>query len=255
MPAAPEYRLLPTWLVWLVSAAIVFHFFALLIAVAAVESGPWPTPMGQSTAFPPAFAQEISDRITPPYLQPLQLSLSNYHFESNRTDYDAVYFEAQLHDSQGQLIKTVRLPQEGANFWVWNRQVLLAQKLGLDDPVAPPRGEAIPAPGKEPRMVMIWDSPRGEPPMQLRRVSEYLIARDRPVFKPSDLSLDLARSYSRYLCREYGAASVELVRHSRRPIFPTALLAPEPAPDAFEELICSFGDYPLEKQPLGSAAR
>ena len=201
--------------------------------------------MGQSTALAPAFAQEIGDRIIPSYLQPLQLSSSNYHFESNRADNDAVYFEAQLRDSQGKLIQTVRIPQEDANFWVWNHQVLLAQRLGLDDLVPPPRGESIPAPNKQPQMVTIWDSPRGESLMQLRRVPEHLVPRDRPVFKPSDFSLELARSYARYLCRHHGAASAELIRHFRRPIFPAVLLAPEAPPD--EEFISSFGDYSLEK--------
>jgi hypothetical protein len=243
MSAAPENPRLPNWLLWLGSAAIVFHLFALLIVVLAVPSGPWPSPVGPSPEEPPAFAQQIGSFTTRYYLQPLQMS-SNYHFESNRTDYDTVYFEARLRDAQGGVMQTIKLPEDRANFWVWNRQILLAQKIGVDEPVQPPRGESIPAPDKEPPKITIWDSPSGEPPMQLRPIPLYLIARDRPVFAPSRISLQLARSYARYLCRNYGATSAELIRHSRRPVYPTLMFEREPPPDAFEEFVCSFGENP-----------
>jgi len=244
MSVAPEKQPLPQWLIWVGSAVIVFHFFALLIVVLAVPSGPWPSPFGPpDTQEPPVFAQEISDWTTLNYLQPLQLA-SSYHFESNRPDLDSVYFEARLRDAQGDVMQTIKFPQDQANFWVRNRQVLLAQKLGIDNPVRLPRGETIPAPGKEPPKVTIWDSPGAEPHMQLRQIPMHLVRQDRPVFGPSPFSLQLARSYAHYLCQHYGAKSAELIRHSRRPVYPTLMFEREPPPDAFEEIVCSFGEKP-----------
>jgi hypothetical protein len=245
MSAAPEKATLPNWLLWLGSAAILFHLLALVIVVLAVPSGPWSLPpLGSDRADPPAFATQISDFTTQYYLQPLQLA-ANYHFESNRTDYDTVYFEALLRDSNGKVFQTIRFPQSMANFWVSNRQVLLAQNLGADDPVEPPRSEIIPAPGQRMPTVFIW-SDLEDGVRKLQEVPQHRIPRDRPVFRPTESAMGLARSYARHLCREYGAASVELIRHSRTRLFPIYMLN-DPPPGAFDELICSFGETRLEK--------
>ncbi len=247
MSAAPEKLPLPTWLLWAGSAAIIFHLFALLIVVLAVRSGPWPSPFGSSTEEPPRFAQEISSLTTRYYLQPLQIS-SNYHFESNKTENDSVYFEARLRDAKDNAIQTIRFPQKDANLWVWNRQVAIAQSLGEDVPLQPPPSEVIPAPGKEMDMVFIWELPEGGGPQTLQRIPIIRIPRDRPAFGPSEWSRQLARSYSRYLCTQYEAASVEIIRHFRRPIYPVFVLTNEgPGPEDLEEVICSFGEYRLEK--------
>jgi hypothetical protein len=249
MSADAETKKLPSWLLWLGSGLILFHFFALLIAVLAVESGPWMTRFGPDMYQPPRFARQI-DSLTRYYLQPLQIA-SSYHFLSNQTDLDTVYFEAQVRDAKGEVIQTIRIPDEGANFWIANRQNLVAQQLSNDMPVQPPRGETIPAPGKKMPTVKIWDSPGGEPPLKLQEVPEHLIRdrlRDRPeVYAPTEYSLFIARSYARYLCRHYDGASAEIIRHSRRPIVPALLLMREPPPGTFEDLICSFGEYRLEK--------
>ena len=74
------------------------------------------------------------------------------------------------------------------------------------------------------------------------------IPRDREMNRPTDLSLQLAKSYSRYLGHGTQAVTVELIRHSRRPLLPAFIRTREgPPPDAFEEMICSFGEYRLEK--------
>jgi hypothetical protein len=247
MSAAPEKLPLPPWLVWAGSAAIVFHLFASLIVVLAVRSGPWPSPFGgQSPQEPPAFAQEISRLTTTYYLQPLQIS-ANYHFESNKTENDSVYFEARLRDAKDNVIQTIRFPQKDANLWVRNRQIAIAQSLGEDVPLQPPQSEVIPAPGKKMVTVFIWEVPDGGGPQTLREIPAIGIPRDRPAFGPSDWSRELARSYSRYLCKQYDAASVELIRHFRRPIFPVFVVAEGPGPEDLEEVICSFGEYRLEK--------
>src|SRR5262245_2130867 len=241
MSAPPENLPLPRWLIWLGSAAIAFHLLALLIAVLAAGSGPWPMPGGESRALAPKFANDISEVTTGYYLRPLQMA-SSYHFLSNRTDIDSVYIEVQLRDSQNNVIQTLRLPDEGANLWLRSRQQLLALGLGDDEPVLPPRGEVIPAPGKSAPMETIWDSPDQSGPLQLTKVEVHRIPRNRPVFRPTDSTQQLARSYARHLCRETGAASAELIRHSRRPLSPAMLFMNEPAPDAFEEMVCTFGE-------------
>ena len=247
MPVEPERPPLPPWLLWLGSAAILFHLFALLIVVLAVPSGPWPSPFGPSPQEPPAFAQAVGGFTTGYYLRPLQLS-SNYHFESNKTEYDSVYFEAQLRDADGRVIQTVRIPDEHASLWSWRKQVALAQSLGLDEPVVPPRGEMITAPGKAMPTVKVWDAPEGGGPLTLQEIPVIRIPRDREMYRPTDLSLQLAKSYSRYLGHGAQAASVELIRHSRRPLLPAFIRTREgPPPDAFEEMVCSFGEYRLEK--------
>lgn len=248
MSAEPEKLTLPNWLLWLGSAAIIFHLLALLVVVLDVRSGPWPSPFGPSNEEPPAFAQEISKLTTRSYLQPLQLA-SNYHFETNKTDWDSVYFEAQLRDAKDNLIQTVRIPEKSAGVWVRNRQNALAQSLGEDMPLQPPRGEIITAPGKEMESVYIWEAPEASGGTQtLRRIPIIRIPRERPAFGPSDWSRELARSYARYLGKQYGAASVEIVRHSRRPILPAFVLTEQgPGQEDLEEMICSFGEYRLEK--------
>jgi hypothetical protein len=68
--------------------------------------------------------------------------------------------------------------------------------------------------------------------------------RGSPVFRPSEWSLVLARSYARHLCRTHGAASAEIIRHTRDPIYPVVLFEREPAADAFQDLVASFGEMP-----------
>jgi hypothetical protein len=246
MTRTPQNPELPRWLLLVGSGAIAFHFFALLILVMAARSGPWPSPFGPSHQEPPRFAWSINEWTSRNYLQPLQMDY-NYHFSSNRTDLSTVYFEARLKDDKGEVVQTIRFPQESENFWVRQRQRLLAQSLGEDEPVQPPRGEVIPAPGKKTPEVEIWDFPPGQRTLQLRKVPEHLIPRDRPVFGPSKWSETFARSYGRYLCRQYGASAVELIRHSREPLYPALMEMPEPLPETFEEMICSYGEYRVEK--------
>jgi hypothetical protein len=247
MSAEPEKLPLPNWLLWAGSAVIIFHIVALVVVVLAVPSGPWPSPFGPSNEEAPKFAQELSKVTTQGYLQPLQIS-STYHFESNRPDLDSVYFEALLRDAQGKLIQTIRFPEKDTKMWVRSRQAALAQSLGEDVPLQPPRGEIISAPGKEMETVYIWESPESGGPQVLSKIPIIRIPRDRPAFGPSDWSRELARSYARYLGKEHDAASVEIVRHSRRPIFPAFVLTEQgPGPEDLEEMICSFGEYRLEK--------
>jgi hypothetical protein len=241
LPARP----LPTALVWAGSLAIGAHFFAVLMLVLAARSGPWPTHFGESMAEGPLFAAKVSSVALPAYLNPLRMP-HDYHFQSNRLNLPEVFFEARLKDDQGH-VTTLRFPAETDNPWMRHRHTLLAQALGDDMPVQVPRGEFIAAPGQQPPEVTIWDGMPGQGPLTLRKTPLHLAPKDRPVFQPSAWSLLLARSYARHLCRAHGAASVELIRHSKDPVVPALMFLPEPPPGTFDELVCSFGEFRREE--------
>lgn len=235
-------KALPGWLIGLASLLIGVHFVAVAIRALAVPSGPWLSPVGPSPALAPEFAGRMNN-VARYYLSPLHLT-HNYHFASNQPALPSIYFEARLKDDQGNVVKTLKFPDEGDNFWVRYRQSLLAQGLGNDQPFQAPRGpEVLPAPGQKMPTVTIWDMVPGNPTLQLRDVPEHLVPRERPVFRPTEWSLVLARSYMRYLCREHHVPAVELVRHSRNPIMPVVLFLNEPPPETFNELVCSYGEY------------
>jgi hypothetical protein len=147
----------------------------------------------------------------------------------------------KLKDAKGDLVSTLRFPETTGNVWVRYLQGLFAQGLVPDQPIAPPQGEAIPAPHQQVRTVPIWDL-AGEQALRLNRVPEHLIPRNRQVYGPTEWSLVLVRSYARYLCRTHGAATVEVVRHSRESLSPTLLLMGNPPPMAFTDLMANYGD-------------
>jgi hypothetical protein len=233
-------RPLPRWLAFLAASAIALHLSAMVLLVLSASSGPWPTPDGPSPAMGPPFALEAGNIVTNRYLAPLKLT-HNYHFLRNRPGQPEVYFEAHLKDESGQVTQTLRFPDPKANFWVRHRQSILAQQLADDQPVQTRGSEAIPAPNHAVRTIDIWDM-NPDQTLTLRSVPEHLVARDRIVYRPSVWSVILARSYGRHLCRVHGAASVELVRHTREPLAPAILFVQEPPADVFQELISDFGE-------------
>jgi hypothetical protein len=226
------------------SVIIIAHLSAIGVAVLAAPSGPWPSMEGPSMPTqPPKFAQMLNNLASPLYLKWIKMT-HNYHFVSNRTDLPAVYFEARLKDENGHLLTALQFPDNNANAIVRHRQSLLAQGLGDDIPVPPPAGEALPAPNQNVIRERIWE-PGADRMLQLRPVAQHLIPRDRPVYKPNDWAMLLARSYARYLCRLHGAASVELLRHWREPLPPQVLYS-DPPPGAFGEYIANFGELPRD---------
>lgn len=234
----------PPFLVVAGSVAILFHLGAVILHALAAPSGPWPNPEGMGMAEPPVFTQSLDKSLLQGYLKPLKLT-HNYHFSGNRPITPGVYVEAKLKDAKGEVVDTLRFPDPKANAWVRYLQGVFAQGLVPDQPIAPPQGEAVPAPHQQVRTVPIWDL-AGDQGLQLRRVPEHLVPRNRQVYGPTEWSLVLVRSYARYLGREHGAASVELVRHSRESIHPTAFLTGGPPPMAFTDLIASYGDISSE---------
>lgn len=240
-PQANPARALPAWLVLLGSAAVAFHLFALGVLAVAAPSGPWPGANGTIMGMEPPFAAAVSAVTTREYLAPLKMS-HNYHFAASRPGLPAATFEVRLKDAKGQPLQTLTFPDEHANCWLRHRQALLAAQLADDVPIPPRQGEVIPPPGAHVPNVRYWDAAE-DGGLRLKEVPEHLVPRDRPVFRPSEWSLVLARSYVRHLCREHGAASAELVRRTREPIAPDLLFADEPPPAAFDTLVANFGEF------------
>ncbi len=242
-PTDPRVAL-PSWLTVVGSAAIAAHLVAVAAMVLAAPSGPWPSGGGSTMSTPPQFAYSLNELVPAGYLQSLGMA-NNYHFLRNRPAVPGVSFEIRLRDETGTPLKTVKFPDESANFWVRHRQSLLARGLADDQPVEPPQGEMIPAPNRSAPMVQIWEM-AGNQQLQLRRVPQHLVSRDRPVYSPSERSLLLARSYARYLCRGNRATRAEVIRHTQEPIPPAVMFMSGPPPPGASnnDLISNFGELP-----------
>jgi hypothetical protein len=191
---------------------------------------------------PPQFAF-TADGLTGPYLKAVKLT-HNYHFPTNRPVSPAVYLEIRLKDAQGQDLGTFKLPDPNVNPWVRHRQKLLAEGLGGDIPVLRPQAESIPAPGQQVPRVTYWEQDQQQGNLKLEEKPENLLPNDRPVMRPSDVSMILAQSYARHLCRTQGAASAEIIRHHKDPIPPAVMSLPDIPAGAFEEMRSHFGEFP-----------
>lgn len=236
-------RSLASWQVVLGSVAIAGHLLAVAAMVLAAPSGPWPSAGGSTLSTPPQFAYSLNNFIPAEYLKSVGMT-NNYHFLRNRPALPDVSFEVRLKDESGNDLGTVLFPDVNSNFWVRHRQSLLARGLADDQPVEPPQGEMIPAPNRSAATAQIWEIAENRG-LELRRVPEHLIPRDRPVFRPSERSLLSARSYARYLCRQHGAAKAELIRHTYEPITPAVMfMSGQPPAAAINELISNFGELP-----------
>jgi hypothetical protein len=255
---------LPTWLVVVGSAAILYHLAGIIIPILDTPSGPWPSQGDRNMGEPPHFAHSAADLAT---LQGKYLRVAHsFHFDSNRpADRYGVEFEVRLKDADGKLIKTLRFPDPAANPWVRHRQEILAQGLAVDLPVPPPQGEVLAAPGGKVPTRSIWlrkdediaklakqpaPPPTGKPVglrLETVPVNDLVLLR-RDVWRPSEWTLVLAKSYSRYLCRKEGAASAEVVRRTRTSVSPAVLFGTKVAPNeennpysmAFDDLAATF---------------
>jgi hypothetical protein len=252
LPPSESRIALPRWLIVAGSVAIVVHLFALGALVLAAPSGPWwvPPPVGVSDALPPTFAAAANEVTEPNYLSHVRLT-HNYHFRSNRMTWPGVELEARLKFKDGQ-VKTLKFPDKDANPWVRHRQLLLIRGLTDDRPVMldPTRGVAVVRGDAKKRIIQYWEAPQTPPEgnyqsIFLKTEAEDLIPR-RPgeVMRPSEWALLLAHSFARYLCREYGAESAELIRYTQEAIHPVVLFGDrEPPPDAFPILKANFGEF------------
>ncbi len=256
MPQAPSSRggAPPGWLIAAGSAVILFHLAAITIPILDTPSGPWATPMGRMPADPPDFAHAAAG-LSNVHGEYLRVSHS-FNFVTNRpADLPGVRFEAVLRDKDGNVTQTLQFPDPNANPWVRHRQEVLASALAPDLPAEKPASDIIAPPGQKPAMVDIWalpgedftasavppppSSPDKKLPLRLQSVPQFRL-RYRDYWRPSEWSLVLARSYARYLCRANGAASAEIVRHSREPVGPDVLLGGDGVD--LSEIVASFGE-------------
>lgn len=238
----PTAIAVPRWLIILGSLVIAGHLFAVVMGVLVAPSGPWPTQEGPSMAMPPQFAFAIHNALTQSYLTTIKMT-HNYHFTSNRTQNPEIYFEVRLKDKEGEELATLKFPDAKANHWVRHRHTLLAQFLGEDQPLPPPQSEEIAPPGQRAPTVLIWKRGKDQT-YKIFEEEKHLVPRDEPVFRPSDWALLVARSYSRYLCRTHGAASAEIIRHSKNPLQPVVLYMDNLPAGATEEMIANFVEQP-----------
>ena len=242
-------RPLPLWLKAGASAFAIWHLFAVGLWALAARNGPWPAPppMGVDHQVGPHFATSISTRVTfPAYLKPLRMT-HNYHFASNEPAQNAVYIEVQLKNDTGTVFKTLKFPDDKANFWVRHRQSVLVRGISDDQPLPPQITEKIAPAGQTPTLVEFWEMTE---PGNLRLVKRPAneVPTDRPVHHRSEAGKILAESYMRYLCREHNAASAELIRHHRTPLMPGLWFVPsDPPADAFTEIKSHFGEYRREQ--------
>src|ERR1019366_5079795 len=245
-PSIIAPRPLPLWLKAVGSVFALGHLLAIGFQALAASSGPWPTNFGVLEADPPMFAQRVHNVTSPYYLQPLRMT-HNYHFQSNRIPAYAAYFEVQLKDELGNVMKSLKFPDDKATYWVRHRQAMLASWLAEDQPLQPRGSEKIAAPKKKLDEVEYWDMT--EPgKRRLKKVPEHLAPRDAALMSPSAWSKMLATSYARYLCKEYGAKSAELVRYSRETVLPIVLFMPEPPTrESLIPLKSYFGENRREK--------
>ncbi|HZV07509.1 MAG TPA: hypothetical protein VE999_20660 [Gemmataceae bacterium] len=251
-PISPNGGELPRWLVLVGSAAILYHLAAITLPILDMKSGPWPGGLAEA----PAFAHSLRD-ISTVHGRYLRIAHS-YEFPSNRpSDLPGVEFEVRLKDAKGNVIQTLHFPDPHANLWVRQRQDLLARNLAPDQPLEPPRAEILAAPGQKLPTVSFWALPNelgpnaGNPPvssfpentpLHLQTMEYNNVPRYRQLMRPTDLALVLERSYARYLCRKYNAASAEVLRHTREPVSPAVLFGGEMPPHALEDLVASFGE-------------
>lgn len=244
-PSSPILRMPPRWLMIVGSVAILLHLGAVAVQALAAHSGPWVTDFGPSPAEPPHFA-ELANRVGGRYyLHPLHLSY-HYHFSTNYPNLPDVYFEAILRDDKGQHIKTLKFPDDAAGPLARHRQSGLARGLGGDFPMPMPGPESLPAPGRELRLVPMWDRVEKIKPNDLKlvEVRPHEARREWPTMRPSDWAVLLARSYARHLCREYGAASAEIIRYSQAPISPAVLVVLQPETLVAPKVVANFGVFP-----------
>jgi hypothetical protein len=252
-PARP----LPRWLIVVGTLGIAFHLLAVVVVVIAAPSGPFPTPVGPLPFEPPAFVWrqnaggQLLNEVAADYLRLLHLG-SNYHFSSNKLDYSAVWFEVRLKGADGAVFKTLKFPEDDANFWVRHREGLLAQNIGDDQNVQSNRQNTLPAEGERVQRVQIWKQAKPGDEFHLESVPVSSLSRTQPENGPSAWSQLLAKAYVRYLERKYGeergeSIKGELIRHSRNPIPPVVVVNPQDLwpPNVFNEMVADF----TEREP------
>lgn len=247
-PSAPAVGV-PRWLMLFLSVVILFHLSAIVVRALDARSGPWPTEMGADMATPPQFANSLDSGLAW-YLKAVGMT-STHHVPSDRVTLPGIYLEARLMNESGEEIARVKIPEDSANPWLRHRQQLIARTLGDDHPVFVPRSKVIPPPGQQVPEVEYWHvKPENPTEWRLTRQSINDFILTERYFRPSDVSLLLVRSYARQLCRQHGAAKVEIIRHHQNPIPPSVIGVDELQPGIFEEFSSTFGEFTREGKSI-----
>jgi hypothetical protein len=190
----------------------------------------------------------------PYYLHPLRLS-NNYHFATNRPRNSSAYFEIILKDVAGDE-KTLKYPDDKANFWVRHRQEMLFQ--GFEEPqmMEPLSAIQIEGEGQQAEMIEYWFHDPMNNRLDLKRELKRVAPRNVPLPTPSDWTKLRVQAYMRYLCQKHNAVSAKLVRHSKEvdpiALMPSLVLTARPNQEpAWDRIIVKletrFGEYSREK--------
>jgi hypothetical protein len=231
------------------SAFALFHLGAVGLLALAAQAGPMnpkyvhPT-FGAMKAQGPTFATKITAVTKPYYLTPLCM-WRDYHFESNRPLEVGCFFEVQLKNELGDVVKTLKFPDDNASAAVRHRQEMLARGLAADEPPLARGTQKIAAPGQAPKQVEVWE-PDKEGTLHTKLMDESE-AQEKQLFRPAVSSKVLAQSYLRYLCRRDKAASAVLYRYAQPQAIPSYLIEKNPLPpQLFAVTKSEFGEYRRE---------
>jgi hypothetical protein len=241
MTSEPQGVTLPNWVIWLGSAAVLFHLAAVATTALDAPSGPWVSPMGPTNSPAPAFAAHLSREATGPYCRLIKMS-NSFHFASNRLETQEIAFRAVLKDAGGKVVEERRFPNPQANSAIQYRQKLLASQLGNDEPLPPQLGIIIPPPGQELPKLRWWQI-EGEKRLKLVQDSPNAAPRNQQLMQPSAWSFLAVRSYVRHLTSAHDAASVEIVRTWHDPVLPMLLYNRQmPDRETLRNFQSSYGD-------------
>ncbi len=244
------------------TAFVLGHFFIIGIWILGATSGPWPSPFfpGGDFQLGPPFAQAINPVTRDAYLGPLRL-LNNYHFMSNRVVGDEAYFQIHFKDASGKTQKTLKFPDENANYFIRHRHKILALGLTQDREMSPLGAERIRAVKKQAaktdpaaQLTIYWtleDPKKADNKFKLVRADSDEVPRGQALSTASDWAYIAAQSYVRHVLRETGEqdkwASVELTRHVRRQLPPLLITMKDTQINFFGETVSNFGD--LREKP------
>jgi hypothetical protein len=233
---------------WKIGGSVfaMFHLLAVGLWALSAQSGPWFLPRFNRAAesLGPQFATVVSSDFTRPYyLEPLRMT-HNYHFESNKVQKPGIYFEVQLKNAEGLVIKTLRFPDEKASFAIRHRQEVLAKGLASDLPPLERGTQAIAPPNAEAKKMEIWEGDK-EGVFRIKLVDKSE-AQEKQAWRPNPWSKMLAHSYMNYLCREHKAASAALVRFTQQQPIPSYLIWPTIPATEFNVTQNQFGEYRRE---------
>lgn len=189
MPAAPpdERLSLKPWHMALGSVVILLHLAAVAVCGFMMVSGPWPTPMGDSPALPPQFAQTAYRAAGLVYAQGLRIGANSRYISNRPGKQPAIQFEVLLKDGKGALIKRLKFPDPEANFWVRHRQEMLAQALGEDQLMPALEGEILAAPGQKLERRTVW---RGLAPMVMQGSRWHIRDKEKKLLFPEPRDLN-----------------------------------------------------------------